>query len=220
MRERRKPLGIGEQGTVHDRLNVARESRREKWRHSWLAHGRLRATRTLAGEGDTNRNVNQSKAIIQGGRLYTLRFYSPVFSAEDEAAIRALLVRIQSTWNVRYEIVDIPAKPGPFAGHQVTDEKREAELYEQHFVSRAALLKARTGLTIAKALRSNSGYYHVRGAVAVCSMAGVEWHSRGQIQFMTNGKDPAIGSYKLYWRVDQTFSSNFANPCRSGGTPS
>ncbi len=120
-----------------------------------------------------------------------LRYYAPAFEASDDDTIRALLSSIRSKWGIDYEIVEIPTRPGVFPGHIQTDEAREAELYEKHFVPRAALLKFRTDAPINSSLRTNSGRYYLRGTIA--SEAGVEWHCRQQLKYRQGDRDESVG---------------------------
>ena len=124
---------------------------------------------------------------------HRLRYYAPAFEAANDAAIRTLLVAIRAKWQIDHEVAEIPTRPGGFAGTVITDEGYEGELYERDFASRAALIKFRTGISVKKSLRSNKGNYYLRGTVAVISDSGVEWHSRGQVNFRNNDKDEGVG---------------------------
>jgi len=163
--------------------------------------------RMVAAHGERT-TIPRGSTLVAGGRsgydetelsptmAYDLRYYAPHFARSTHAEILRLLGEIGRRHSLHCEIREVPHRPGVDPSTWIADEAAERELYEQDFRPRAAVLKHRTGESVRKLLRSNSGGYFVAGTVAITKNGQIEWLASHATPFPQYNQDPTLGFLK------------------------
>jgi hypothetical protein len=134
---------------------------------------------------------------VMVGSDFRVGYYSPAFEKRVDEGIPQLFAELQSRYGIESQVIDLRLVPSLLSATMlVPDEAHEKEIYDRDFLPRWRVLNARTGVTIRKALRSNSGRYCVAGTVAVLSCQGVEWYSVFGDRFGTYDADHRLGFLK------------------------
>lgn len=93
-----------------------------------------------------------------------LRYYAPAYEIHEQ--IVQLLKEVRLKHGIEYEVMTTPE-----------NEVEIRRIYREEFISRAKVLKARIGESVAKALRSQRGrgYIYLKGTIALVSDGKIEW---------------------------------------------
>lgn len=125
-----------------------------------------------------------------------LRYYPPHFRQGTHAEILHLLNEIERRHGICVEMREVPHGPGTDSTTSLADEAAEKRFYERDFRPRAAILRARTGESVRRLLRSKSGGYFLAGTVVITKNEQVEWLASYATPFPQYDADPTLGFLK------------------------
>jgi hypothetical protein len=125
--------------------------------------------------------------------MYALSYYAPHYKRTIHEAILRLLDEIRTKHAIPSELFEFRHRKSEYSDDLLSDQDHEREVYEQHFLTRAAVLKARVGGSLRHSLRSNSGGYFIAGIVAITRDGRVEWFTHHDESFSSADADPALG---------------------------
>jgi len=128
--------------------------------------------------------------------MYGIRYYAPDYRKTVHEAVLSLLEEIRARHHVPYEVVEVRHTKSPYSDDFVPDSEHQKELYGKDFLPRKGVLKPRTGQSLRRLLRSQSGNHFVAGTVAITSNGRVEWLAHYGSGLAAYGPEPALAFLK------------------------